>query len=192
MEKLIPPQVGRMALRIAAEYLHNIERPVFIDGKPINAGVFPYYSQAQGLEDILAELQEQEKHERTAERFGTGGNAGGFGAVRQGSGLDLAQRPAGPGPGERPDDAEAGTEIEPPHQEEGKTYHLSVHIDNALRQPNDRLSGIFEQNGRPMAAHEVRRMLIRDKNKGHTLYCPCDIRTPEGRCAGHTVIREDV
>ena len=68
-----------------------------------------------------------------------------------------------------------------------RTFHVGLHIDNALRLSDRKLSGLLSKDGRDLSAREVRLELQADRAKGHSHFCGCDNRKPDGSCAGHEV-----
>ena len=68
-----------------------------------------------------------------------------------------------------------------------RTFHVSLHIDNALRLSDRKLSGMLSRDGQILSASEVRLELQADRAKGHTHFCGCDNREPDGSCGGHEV-----
>lgn len=68
-----------------------------------------------------------------------------------------------------------------------RTFHVCLHIDNALRMSNRKLAGLLSSDGRDLSAQEVRMELQADRAKGHSYFCGCDNREPDGSCAGHPI-----
>ncbi|MAM85756.1 MAG: hypothetical protein CME36_00400 [unclassified Hahellaceae] len=68
-----------------------------------------------------------------------------------------------------------------------RSFHVCMHIDNALRLSDRKLSGMLSRDGLTLSAREVRLELQADRAKGHAYFCGCDNRKPDGSCAGHAV-----
>jgi len=75
------------------------------------------------------------------------------------------------------------------------TYsHMSISIvgalknalDDAIEYRNDYLKGMLaDDDGRHLSRREVIDIFVEELQKGHTLFCGCDNRRPDGGCAGH-------
>ena len=71
-----------------------------------------------------------------------------------------------------------------------KTIHVGLNIAGALQ--NTKLKGwLCDENGQELTDAEVRAALIEDLRKGHDIFVGCNLRRPDGGCAGHLVLDED-
>lgn len=63
------------------------------------------------------------------------------------------------------------------------TYHLSVNIENALKQ---KILSIFEdENGNQMSTYSAKKFLMEEQAKGKKYFTGCDNESSEGKCLGH-------
>jgi murein L,D-transpeptidase YafK len=63
------------------------------------------------------------------------------------------------------------------------TYHLSVNIENALKQKS--LLFFEDENGNQMSTYSAKKFLMGEQAKGKKYFTGCDNESPEGKCLGH-------
>lgn len=69
---------------------------------------------------------------------------------------------------------------------------MGIHILNMLKQPIENFEGILiDDKGKELSAIQARNEFVKDHNKGYKIFCPCDNRDKDGRCAGHKIEKDE-
>lgn len=66
-------------------------------------------------------------------------------------------------------------------------HHIHFNTAALLNMSDKKLRDMFQdaKTGDHVPPDELREILRADLRKGHTYFCTCDNRNPDGSCAGH-------